>query len=138
MPKDPITNSMLGNSADPGTPKSGPHILDDLRADPSTDPVTNAMLDMPTLDTPFIDVFDLDLYTESALKQVVVDLRIKRARINAEIVELNKIINKFHFERANLLSRQGFYQDVIVAIQHYFEEKAPCQTNSPDIPPSQN
>lgn len=116
MTDDPITNSML--------PKMG-SLSESFRPNDPAEP-------------PEIDVYNLDVYTEEALKQVIVDLRIKRARINYEIAELDKIIQKFQIERTHLFSRSSFYQDITVLIQTYFEEEAPCQTNNPDIPPSQN
>lgn len=112
----------------------------------SHDPVTNSMLsekdqkyfqnapssfDAP----PDIDLFNLDLYTEAALRQTILDLRIKRARINHEVAQLEKVIQNFQRERQHVLSRQAFYQDLTEFIETYFEKEAPCPTNEPATAP---
>ena len=94
-----------------------------------TDPVTNSMLGTPPAAPPKIDVFNLDKYDDDILRQIQLDLRIKRSRIRHEIDEFEKLIFKLNRERDSQIKRSNFYREIISYIQFYFHEESQCQTH---------
>lgn len=78
-------------------------------------------------DTPKIDVTDLAKYPEESLRQVVIELRVKQARVNAEYDEIQKALANLKTEAKILNAKFGFYQTVIRLIQKYLKENQPCQ-----------
>jgi hypothetical protein len=116
MSHDPVTESML--------PKTGKEIHDALHGKANQPPK--------------IDVFNLDQYSDDILRQIQLDLRIKRSRIKHEIERFEKIILRFQKEYNDQVKRSRFYAEIIGYIEAYFHEDEPCKKHSPDTPPSQN
>jgi hypothetical protein len=116
MSRDPVTNSMLGIET-----QKAPEFTVDNNPEP-----------------PNINVFNLDQYTKDALRNVLLDLRIKRSRIKNEREKVAVIIAQFKKELEHLLSRDDFYQDIMHCIESYFQEETPCPTNEPITQPEKN
>ena len=127
MSHDDITKSMLGENIQHDTPTSGIHTVDELHTVPS-DPDT----------TPKISLTNLSEYSDDALRQVALDLRIKESAITNEIKKIHESILAFKIEVQHLISRRTFYSDIRDLISAYLKENASCRKHKPDTPPCQN
>ena len=87
---------------------------------------------------PFVDLNQLHDYPKDSIRQIIVDLRIKKSRVSLEIVELQKLIVKARDELCILVGKRHFYQSVTVDLEKYLEETEQCQKNARTTPPAKN
>jgi hypothetical protein len=115
----------------------------------SHDPVTESMLPRGFNDAlkhsaektdkpPAIDLSALDQYPLDAVKQCLLDTRIKLSRINEEINQNHKIMEAARADMNICLGRSRFYQIVRNILIRYIKEKEECNQPSENTPPSQN
>jgi hypothetical protein len=115
----------------------------------SHDPVTQSMLsekDRQSFQTapsgfdptPEIDVLNLDQYTDDALSQVLIELRVRNERVEQEMQTIRQNILGFKVELQHLISRKQFYTDIRELLLSHLRGKESCPTNQSDTQPSQN
>ena len=92
----------------------------------------------PEFSKPFIDLNQLHDYPKDSIRQIIVDLRIKKSRVSLEIVELQKLIVKARDELCILVGKRHFYQTVTVDLEKYLEETEQCLKNAPTTPPAKS
>jgi hypothetical protein len=115
----------------------------------SHDPVTQSMLsekDRTSFQSapsgfdppPDIDVLNLDQYTDDALSQIMIELRVRNERVEQEMQTVRQSILGFKAELQHLISRKQFYTDIRELLLSHLKGKEQCPTNRSDTPPSQN
>lgn len=116
MSRDPVTQSMLGRGAE----KAPPFTVDNNPGKPE------------------IDILNLEQYTDDALRQVLIELRVRDERIDQEMNSLQNSILEFKSELRHLQSRKTFYHDIRDLLLSHLKGKESCRTNRSNTPPSQN
>ena len=112
----------------------------------SHDPVTQSMLsekDRTSFQsapsgfdpTPNIDILNLDQYTNEALSQVLIEIRVRNERVEQEMQAVRHSILGFKAELQHLISRKQFYTDIRELLFAHLKGKESCPTSEPATQP---
>ena len=99
---------------------------------------TNPSVFEPERFHPFIDLNRLNELPRDAVQHVLLDLRIKKSRINVEIAELKKLIENAAAEINVLIAKRRFYQSITSDLTTFLGEHKSWQKSEKDTPPAKN